>query len=194
MSKVLNILCTWFPRCLGVSCTTRANGDVVDKQATRCRTFGTSTAIINRNTRSTIPNALEVDRQHTAAPTAGRFYDILVGTCNAAPSKVAITYLNTFERTVRRKSQYAGIGDSFSNRNLYTAITRLCLILRVSINRYWMFCAAARSNYAASRHRRYRQHAEYHNQNQQKSNESLFHSFGSPPFYCLFRVVETDLC
>ena len=44
------------------------------------------------------------------------------------------------------------------------------------------------------RHRRHRQHAEHHNQNQQKSNESLFHYFGSPPFYCLFRVVETDLC
>ena len=44
------------------------------------------------------------------------------------------------------------------------------------------------------RQRRHRQHAEHHNQNQQKSNESLFHSFGSPPFYCLFRVVETDLC
>ena len=44
------------------------------------------------------------------------------------------------------------------------------------------------------RQRRYRQHAEHHNQNQQKSNESLLHYFGSPPFYCLFRVVETDLC
>ncbi len=148
-----------------VSGATIANGDIVDKIAIRCRTFGTSTGIINRNPRSTIPNALEVDRQHTAVPSAGRFYDILVGTCNVAISKAASTYLNTFDRTVRRKSQYAGIGDSFSNRNLYTAITRLCLIPRVFINPYWIFCAAARSNYAASRHRRYRQHTEHHNQN-----------------------------
>ena len=176
-----------------VSGATIANGDVVDKQAIRYRIFGTSTGIINCNLCGTISNAQKIDRQHTAAPTAGRFYDILVGTCNGAIN-AALTYLNTFDRTVRRKSQYAGIGDSFSNRNLYTAITRLCLIPRVFINPYWIFCAAARSNYAASRHRRYRQHAEYHNQNQQKSNESLFPSFGSPPFYCLFRVVETDLC
>lgn len=67
-----------------VSGATIANGDIVDKIAIRCRTFGTSTGIINRNPRSTIPNALEVDRQHTAVPSAGRFYDILVGTCNVA--------------------------------------------------------------------------------------------------------------
>lgn len=148
-----------------VSGATIANGDVVDKQAIRYRIFGTSTGIINCNLCGTISNAQKVDRQHTAAPTAGRFYDILVGTCNVAISKAASTYLNTFDRTVRRKSQYAGIGDSFSNRNLYTAITRLCLIPRVFINPYWILCAAARSNYAASRHRRYRQHTEHHNQN-----------------------------
>ena len=124
-----------------VSGATIANGDVVDKQAIRYRIFGTSTGIINCNLCGTISNAQKVDRQHTAAPTAGRFYDILVGTCNGAIN-AALTYLNTFDRTVRRKSQYAGIGDSFSNRNLYTAITRLCLIPRVFINPYWIFCAA----------------------------------------------------
>ena len=77
--------------------------------------------------------------------------------------------------------------------DLIAAIGRFRIIFAARLSRVPIRVKRSRHKGRSSRHRRYRQHAEHHNQNQQKSNESLFHSFGSPPLYCLFRVVETDL-